>query len=105
MTPLAVLTVSGSDSSAGSGVQGDLKVFAAMRLYGTAVVTAVTSQNTKGVHDVFPMPVTVGMLATAEAAAAVTAKARSGLLPNLVIDPVLAASTGRRTGVSTAIER
>jgi hydroxymethylpyrimidine kinase/phosphomethylpyrimidine kinase len=76
------------------------------------------------VHDVFPMPgtvvagqlgavlddmpisaVKVGMLATAEAAAAVTAKARSGLLPNLVIDPVLSASTGRRTGVSTAIER
>jgi hydroxymethylpyrimidine kinase/phosphomethylpyrimidine kinase len=124
MTPLAVLTVSGSDSSAGSGVQGDLKVFAAMRIYGTAVVTAVTSQNTRGVHDVFPMPgtvvagqlgavlddmpisaVKVGMLATAEAAAAVTAKARSGLLPNLVIDPVLSASTGRRTGVSTAIER
>ena len=124
MTPLAVLTVSGSDSSAGSGVQGDLKVFAAMRLYGTAVVTAVTSQNTRGVQDVFPMPgtvvagqlgavlddmpisaVKVGMLATAEAAAAVTAKARSGLLPNLVIDPVLSASTGRRTGVSTAIER
>jgi hydroxymethylpyrimidine kinase/phosphomethylpyrimidine kinase len=49
--------------------------------------------------------VKVGMLATAEAAAAVTAKARSGLLPNLVIDPVLSASTGRRTGVSTAIER
>jgi hydroxymethylpyrimidine kinase/phosphomethylpyrimidine kinase len=105
-------------------VQGDLKVFAAMRIYGTAVVTAVTSQNTRGVHDVFPMPgtvvagqlgavlddmpisaVKVGMLATAEAAAAVTAKARSGLLPNLVIDPVLSASTGRRTGVSTAIER
>jgi hydroxymethylpyrimidine/phosphomethylpyrimidine kinase len=124
MTPLAVLTVSGSDSSAGSGVQGDLKVFAAMRIYGTAVVTAVTSQNTRGVLDVFPMPgtvvagqlgavlddmpisaVKVGMLATAEAAAAVTAKARSGLLPNLVIDPVLSASTGRRTGVSTAIER
>ena len=124
MTPLAVLTVSGSDSSAGSGVQGDLKVFAAMRLYGTAVVTAVTTQNTKGVQDVFPMPgtvvagqlgavlddmpisaVKVGMLATAEAAAAVTAKARSGLLPNLVIDPVLAASAGRRAGVSTAIER
>ena len=56
MTPLAVLTVSGSDSSAGSGVQGDLKVFAAMRLYGASVVTAVTSQNTKGVQDVFPMP-------------------------------------------------
>lgn len=124
MTPLAVLTVSGSDSSAGSGVQGDLKVFSAMRLYGTSVVTAVTSQNTRGVHDVFPMPgtvvgaqlgavlddmpisaVKVGMLATAEAAAAVTAKARAGLLPNLVIDPVLSSSTGRRMGVATAIER
>jgi hydroxymethylpyrimidine kinase/phosphomethylpyrimidine kinase len=124
MTPLAVLTVSGSDSCGGSGVQGDLKVFAAMRLYGASVVTAVTSQNTRGVQDVFPMPgtvvgaqlgavlddmpisaVKVGMLATAEAAAAVTAKARAGALPNLVIDPVLSSSTGRRMGVSTAIER
>jgi hydroxymethylpyrimidine/phosphomethylpyrimidine kinase len=124
MTPLAVLTVSGSDSGAGSGIQGDLKVFAAMRLYGASVVTAVTSQNTRGVHDVFPMPgtvvaaqlgavlddmpimaVKVGMLATAEAAAAVTAKARAGQLPNLVVDPVLASSTGRRMGVSRAIER
>jgi hydroxymethylpyrimidine/phosphomethylpyrimidine kinase len=124
MTPLAALSISGSDSSAGAGVQADLKVFAAMRLYGASVVTAVTSQNTRGVHDVFPMPgtvvgaqlsavlddmpiaaVKVGMLATAEAAAAVTAKARAGALPNLVIDPMLASSSGRRMGVSTAIER
>jgi hydroxymethylpyrimidine/phosphomethylpyrimidine kinase len=124
MTPLGVLSVSGSDSSAGSGVQADLKVFAAMRLYGASVVTAVTAQNTNGVHDVFPLPgnvvgaqlaavlddmpiaaVKVGMLGTAESAAAVTARARAGALPNLVIDPILVSATGRRMGVATAIER
>jgi hydroxymethylpyrimidine kinase/phosphomethylpyrimidine kinase len=124
MTPLGVLTVSGSDSGGGAGVQADLKVFAAMRLYGASVVTAVTAQNTRGVHDVFPLPgnvvgaqlaavlddmpiaaVKVGMVATAEAAAAVTARARSGSLPNLVVDPVLSSATGRRAGVATAIQR
>jgi len=123
-TPLAVLTVGGSDSCAGSGIQADLKVFAAMRLYGASVATAVTAQNTRGVQDVFELPgnvvsgqltsvlddmpiaaVKVGMLATAEAAAAVTAKARAGLLPNLVVDPVLDSATGRRRGVVNAIER
>jgi len=124
MTPLAVMTIGGSDSSAGAGVQADLKVFAAMRLYGASVATSVTAQNTRGVHDVFELPgnvvaaqlsavlddmpiaaVKVGMLATAEAAAAVTAKARAGLLPNLVIDPVLESAAGRRRGVVSAIER
>jgi len=124
MTPLAVLTISGSDSGAGAGVQADLKVLAAMRLYGASVLTSVTAQNTRGVQDVFELPgnvvsaqlsavlddmpiaaVKVGMLATAEAAAVVTAKARAGLLPNLVIDPVLDAASGRRRGVVNAIER
>jgi len=124
MTPLAVLAIGGSDSSGGSGLQADLKVFAAMRLYGTSVATSVTAQNTRGVQDVFELPgnvvsaqlsavlddisitaVKVGMLATAEAAAAVTAKARSGALPNLVVDPVLSAAAGRRRGVVSALER
>ncbi|SDY76433.1 hydroxymethylpyrimidine/phosphomethylpyrimidine kinase/hydroxymethylpyrimidine kinase / phosphomethylpyrimidine kinase / thiamine-phosphate diphosphorylase [Micromonospora pattaloongensis] len=124
MTPPTVLTIAGSDSGAGAGIQADLKVFASLRLYGTSVVTATTAQNTRGVQDVFPMPgnvvaaqltsvlddmppraAKVGMLATAEAAAAVAAKARSGLLPNLVIDPVLESSSGRRLGVVSAIER
>jgi hydroxymethylpyrimidine kinase/phosphomethylpyrimidine kinase len=124
MTPPVALTIAGSDSGAGAGIQADLKVFAALRTYGVSVVTAVTAQNTRGVNDVYPMPGTVvagqlnavlddirvaatkvGMLATAEAAATVAAKARAGALPNLVLDPVLASSSGRRLGVVAAIER
>ncbi|MEJ3750885.1 bifunctional hydroxymethylpyrimidine kinase/phosphomethylpyrimidine kinase [Actinomycetes bacterium KLBMP 9797] len=124
MTPPIALTIAGSDSGAGAGIQADLKVFAALRVYGTCAVTAVTAQNTRGVQDMFPMPgnvvaaqlssvlddlppvaVKTGMLASGEVAAAVTAKARAGLLPNLVVDPVLVSSSGRRLGVVSAIER
>ena len=52
----AVLTIAGSDSIAGAGIQADLKTFAALGVYGTSAVTAVTSQNTSGVGDVFAMP-------------------------------------------------
>jgi hydroxymethylpyrimidine kinase/phosphomethylpyrimidine kinase len=119
-----VLTVGGSDSSAGGGIQADLKVFAALRTYGVSVVTAVTAQNTRTLADVYPMPgnvvavqintvlddmaasaAKVGMMATAEVAAAVAAKARAGALPNLVLDPVLESSSGRRIGLVAAIER
>jgi hydroxymethylpyrimidine/phosphomethylpyrimidine kinase len=124
LTPLVAMTIAGSDPTAGAGIQADLKTFAAYRLYGVSVVTAVTSQNTRGVDDVFPVPATVvgtqlaavlsdfrpaavkvGMLATAEIAAVVAAKAREGALPNLVLDPVLSSSSGFRLGVSAAVKR
>lgn len=124
MNPPVVLSIGGSDSAGGTEIQGDLKVFAALGAYGACVLTAVTAQNTKDILDVFPLPANVvgtqlsavlddlpiaatktGMLASAEIAAAVTAKARGGALPNLVVDPVLKSSTGRRLGVVTAIER
>jgi hydroxymethylpyrimidine/phosphomethylpyrimidine kinase len=124
MTPPVVMTIAGSDSGAGAGIQADLKVFAALQTYGVSVVTAITAQNTRGVNDVYPLPGTVvggqlsavlddirvsaakvGMLATAETAGAVAARARAGALPNLVLDPVLASSSGRRLGVVAAIER
>ena len=124
MTPGVVLTIAGSDPTAGAGIQADLKTFAAYRLYGCSVITAVTSQNTRGVDDVFPVPATVvgtqlaavlsdfrpaavkvGMLATAEIAAVVAAKAREGALPNLVLDPVLSSSSGFRLGVTAAVKR
>jgi hydroxymethylpyrimidine/phosphomethylpyrimidine kinase len=123
MTPPIVLTIAGSDSSGGAGIQADLKVFAALRTYGASVVTAITAQNTRGVHDIHPLParvvggqldavvedlpvaaVKVGMLATPEIAGAVATRARAGLLPNLVLDPVLIATTGQRLGVVAAIE-
>lgn len=122
--PPVVLTIAGSDSGGGAGIQADLKTFGAIGCYGASVITAVTSQNTQEVRDVFPLPATVvglqlacvledlpvaavkiGMLATGDIAATVAAKARGGELPNLVLDPVLTATTGRRLGVASAVER
>ena len=56
MTPPVVLTIAGSDSGAGAGIQADLKVFAALGVYGTSVLTAVTAQNTREVRAVSPVP-------------------------------------------------
>ncbi len=122
-TPPVVLTIAGSDPSAGAGLQADLKTFAAQRVHGVCVVTAVTTQNSRGVTDVYPVPSTVvetqldavladvrvaavkvGMLATAETAAVVAVRARDGLLPNLVLDPVLLSSSGFRLGAAAAVE-
>lgn len=124
MTPPVVLTIAGSDSGAGAGIQADLKVFAALRAYGTSVLTAVTAQNTRGVDAVHSLPpemvtaqldsvlsdfsvraVKTGMLGTPEIAAAVAAAARDGRLPDLVVDPVLVATSGHRLGVVDAVER
>jgi len=105
--------VAGSDSGAGAGLQADLKAFAAHRVFGTCVVSAVTAQNTVGVLGVVPMtpqfvelqleavlgdfPVVAtktGMLASSDIVCTVARWAAAGRLPNLVVDPVLASSTG-----------
>lgn len=118
------MSVSRSDASAGEGIQADLKTFAAHRVYGTTVITAVTAQNSHGVDDLYPLPATVvgtqlaaivddlslgsvkvGMLGNAEIASAVTARARSGDLPNLVLDPSLESTGGFRRGLLAALER
>ena len=114
-TPEVVLTIAGSDSGGAAGIQADLKAFAALGVYGTSVVTAVTAQNTVGVQDVHvvptdvvdaqitsvvtdlrPVAVKTGMLATAATVRAVAARAASGELPQLVVDPVMVATTGHR---------
>ena len=108
-----VLTIAGSDSGAGAGIQADLKTFAALRVYGTSVITAVTAQNTVKVAKVHPVDfhivgaqidavlndigadaVKTGMLATAEIIEVVAAKLRSYKCRNIVVDPVLAATSG-----------
>lgn len=114
MNPPVALTIAGSDSGAGAGLQADLKAFSAMGVFGTTVVTAVTAQNTTavlGVERVDPgfvdlqlqavladMPVAAvktGMLASSATVAAVARWAAARRLPNLVVDPVLLSSTGR----------
>lgn len=115
MTPPVALTIAGSDSSGGAGIQADLATFAALGVHGASVVTALTAQSTQGIAAVHvpPVPfldqqldavlddlpvaaVKTGMLATEEVVRAVAARASAGRLPNLVVDPVLVATTGDR---------
>ena len=109
------LTIAGSDSGGGAGIQADLKTFAAHAVYGTSAITAVTAQNTLGVtaweavstdlviaqveavaDDLAPAAVKTGMLATAAIVEAVAAAIASLDLPNLVVDPVMIAKGGDR---------
>jgi hydroxymethylpyrimidine/phosphomethylpyrimidine kinase len=113
--PLVALTIAGSDSSAGAGLQADLKTFAAHGVFGTTAITAVTAQNTLGVQGVFPVPpafvddqitsvlsdlavaaVKTGMLGDRGVVLAVAARAAAGELPHLVVDPVMVSSSGHR---------
>src|SRR6185369_4955893 len=114
MQPIA-LTIAGSDSGGGAGIQADLKTFQAFQVFGTSVVTAVTAQNTVGVsavhevplemveqqiadvaQDLRPSAVKSGMLATAEIAQVVAQSIRRFNLRNYVFDPVMVASSGDR---------
>lgn len=107
------LTIAGSDSGGGAGIQADLKTFAALGVYGMSAITAVTAQNTLGVQGVHVLPaafvglqidsvvgdigvdaVKTGMLANAEIIAVVAAKVREHGLTKLVVDPVMVAKSG-----------
>ncbi|MGI9408824.1 MAG: bifunctional hydroxymethylpyrimidine kinase/phosphomethylpyrimidine kinase, partial [Hyphomicrobiaceae bacterium] len=110
--PIA-LTVAGSDSSGGAGIQADLKTFGALGVYGASAITALTAQNTTGVQDVFSVPpefvtaqmksvlddlavaaVKTGMLANAEVVAAVADSLRQAKIEKIVVDPVMVATSG-----------
>ena len=121
MTPV-VLTIAGSDSGGGAGIQADLKTMAAHGVFGTSALTAITAQNTVGVQAVHPLPaslvqqqirsvledfhvgaIKIGMLATAELASAVSDTIASFDGP-VVLDPVMVATSGDRLLTSDAEE-
>lgn len=111
--PPRALSVAGSDSGGGAGVQADLKTFEALGVYGMTVVTALTAQNTIGVHGIHEVPadfvrlqldvviddigvnaVKTGMLANAEIISTVAAGLRDHAVERLVVDPVSASKHG-----------
>ena len=111
--PARVLTIAGSDSGGGAGIQADLKTFAALGCYGMTAVTALTAQDTHGVAAIHPVPaefvraqiravvedigvdaVKIGVLHTREIVEVVAWAIDHYALPHVVLDPVLAATSG-----------
>jgi hydroxymethylpyrimidine/phosphomethylpyrimidine kinase len=122
MTPIAV-TIAGSDSGGGAGLQGDLKTFSALGVYGACVVTALTAQNTAGVTAIHDVPadfvtaqmdavfsdlrvgaVKIGMLSQPAVIHAVAAGLDRWRQTKVVLDPVMVASSGDRLLAGDAID-
>lgn len=125
--PIA-LTIAGSDSGAGAGIQADLKTFAALGVYGTSAITAITAQNTVEVRQALELPVDLiaaqidavvedlgvgaaktGMLSSSEVIEVVAAKVEEHGIKKLVVDPVMVAKSGdrllREEAVAALIQR
>jgi hydroxymethylpyrimidine/phosphomethylpyrimidine kinase len=117
------LTIAGSDSGGGAGIQADLKTFQRFGVFGTSVITAITAQNTRGVEkweavspalvraqidsvaaDLMPAALKSGMLANAAVASSVAAAIRDHAFRNYVLDPVMVATSGDTLMESDAIE-
>lgn len=128
MPPAKALTIAGSDSGGGAGIQADLKTFAALGVYGSSVITAITAQNTRGVFAVQEIDADViakqidavmedigagaaktGMLSSEAIIETVAAGVRKHALTKLVVDPVMVAKSGdallRPEAVSALRER
>src|ERR1700712_5416095 len=121
-TPIA-LTIAGSDSSGGAGIQAGLKTFAALGVYGASVITALTAQNTQGVSGIHPVPaafvtaqidavfadldiraVKIGMVAGLATVDAIVAGLTRWSAKHVVLDPVMVATSGGRLLASDATQ-
>ena len=128
MKPVRVLTIAGSDSGGGAGIQADLKTFAALGVFGASAITSVTAQNTVGVQGVHDLPpefvgrqidsvlediaidsTKTGMLSNAGIIEVVAARVKAHRIERLVVDPVMVAKSGapllRSDAVKAVIER
>src|SRR6195256_5007472 len=123
MTIPIALTIAGSDSSGGAGIQADLKTFAALGVYGASVITALTAQNTLGVRGIHQVPaefvtaqidavfsdlavdaVKIGMVAQLASIDAIAAGLKRWSPKHVVLDPVMVATSGGRLLAADAIE-
>jgi hydroxymethylpyrimidine/phosphomethylpyrimidine kinase len=123
MTTPVALTIAGSDSSGGAGIQADLKTFAALRVYGASVITALTAQNTSGVAGIHLAPadfvtaqidavfsdldvkaVKIGMVAQHATVDAIVAGLTRWSPKHIVLDPVMVATSGDRLLATDAVE-
>ena len=117
------LTIAGSDSSGGAGIQADLKTMTANGVYAMSAITALTAQNTTGVTDIlestprflseqldavftdiFPDAVKIGMVSSAELIAVIAEKLKAYKAENIVVDPVMVATSGAKLLRSDAVE-
>lgn len=118
-----VLTIAGSDSGGGAGIQADIKAISATGGYAASAITAVTVQNTLGVEDVHPVPIPVisaqiaavlgdigadavkiGMLHSAEVVLAVKEQLQAFKITNIVLDPVMVSTSGHRLIEDSAVK-
>ena len=109
-----VLSIAGSDSGGGAGIQADLKTFSSLGVYGATAITAITAQNTQGVHSQFALPsqmvydqiiavmedihpsvIKIGMLSNVQVATAVAEALKRYSIP-IILDPVMVSSSGHR---------
>lgn len=123
MTTPVALTIAGSDSSGGAGIQADLKTFAALGVYGASAITALTAQNTRGVTGIHAVPaefvtaqidavfsdldvgaVKIGMVAQAASIDAIAAALSRWAPRHVVLDPVMVATSGDRLLASDAVK-
>jgi hydroxymethylpyrimidine/phosphomethylpyrimidine kinase len=123
MTIPVALTIAGSDSSGGAGIQADLKTFAALGVYGASVITALTAQNTRGVTGIHQVPaefvtaqidavfgdlevkaVKIGMAAQLATIDAIAADLKRWSPKHVVLDPVMVATSGDRLLAAEAVD-